>query len=79
MLGLMALRKSGPIVQLIVRLVDIQEQHTAQLQQHTLTDSTVIICHPLHSKPIGRVSIASVSYRKDDRKMKINRSHRNTG
>ncbi len=32
-LGLKALRKSGRIVQLIVRRVDIQEQHTAQLQQ----------------------------------------------
>jgi hypothetical protein len=40
-LGLKALRKSGCIVQLIVRRVDIQEQHTAQLQQHALTDSTV--------------------------------------
>jgi hypothetical protein len=48
----MALRESGSIVQLIVRRVDIQEQHTAQLQQHALTDSTVRICHhchPLHS------------------------------
>jgi hypothetical protein len=48
-LGLMALRESGSIVQLIVRRVDIQEQHTAQLQQHALVHSTVRICHRLHS------------------------------
>lgn len=33
---------------------------------------------PFAQQPKGRVSIASVSHRKDDRKMKMNRSSRNT-